>query len=143
MFQFHVHCFFTFAVSISTVGDLSSQQHKSYKCNNCDKVYRHQCSLWRHERYECGKPAMFQCPICSYRAKQKCNLIVHIYHVHRMKWSLQSVVSPYLRFKCLMSIWRNISDDLNLNFCLFSLHATFLARYESVSWNSIFEVNRY
>jgi rubrerythrin len=83
LFSFFVHCVLTFAVWMSAVGETSAQQQKPYKCNSCGKVYRHQCSLWRHGRYECGKPAMFQCPICSYRAKQKSNLIMHVYHVHR------------------------------------------------------------
>ncbi|XP_073978163.1 uncharacterized protein isoform X1 [Rhodnius prolixus] len=42
-----------------------------YQCRDCDKKYKYPAGLYTHRKYECGKEPQFQCPHCSYKAKQK------------------------------------------------------------------------
>lgn len=51
-------------------------------CDTCGRGYRWSTGLSRHKRLECGKEAQFQCPHCTYRAKQKVNLFAHIRRKH-------------------------------------------------------------
>ncbi|KAG8259265.1 hypothetical protein J6590_014734 [Homalodisca vitripennis] len=53
-----------------------------YKCLYCQRSYKHKHTLWRHQRYECGKEPQFACPHCPYKAKLKGNLSKHIYGQH-------------------------------------------------------------
>ncbi|KAK3915458.1 Longitudinals lacking protein, isoforms A/B/D/L [Frankliniella fusca] len=39
-----------------------------FHCKECGKQYRHKRSLASHQRFECGKSAQFQCPMCPQRA---------------------------------------------------------------------------
>lgn len=62
------------------VGDGSGEGHK---CSGCGKTYLWRSTLTRHRQYECGgKEPMHQCPHCSYRARQRGNLGVHIRKYH-------------------------------------------------------------
>ncbi|KAJ9593114.1 hypothetical protein L9F63_027645 [Diploptera punctata] len=61
----------------------ANNKDKPHQCNMCGKMYLRHRSLWRHKRYECGKPAMFKCPFCQYRAKQKIHVKQHVLHTHR------------------------------------------------------------
>ena len=57
-----------------------------YKCQDCGKQYRWKSTLNRHRLVECGgKEPLHQCPWCSYRAKQRGNLAVHIRKHHPEK----------------------------------------------------------
>lgn len=58
-------------------------QMEMYECNRCSRQYRHKAGWYQHRRYECGKEAQFQCPLCPYKAKQKQNLKSHIVCKHR------------------------------------------------------------
>ncbi|XP_014250606.1 zinc finger protein 333-like [Cimex lectularius] len=42
-----------------------------HTCPNCGKQYTYKSGLSQHMKYECGKEAMFQCPHCPHRSKQK------------------------------------------------------------------------
>lgn len=57
-----------------------------YYCNKCKKGYKRSRSLWRHEKYECGKEPQFICRVsgCTYRAKQKTQLKGHLLGYHKM-----------------------------------------------------------
>ena len=82
-FNMYVAAFIMFAVWTWTQDTSSTTDtNKLHQCNLCGKVYLIYRSLWRHKRYECGKPAMFQCPFCQYRAKQKIHLVKHIANLH-------------------------------------------------------------
>lgn len=50
------------------------------------KVYKHKPSLWRHKKFECGKEPQFTCSVagCTYGAKQKSKLKVHLLRYHKM-----------------------------------------------------------
>lgn len=54
-----------------------------YSCPNCGRAYRHNFTLRRHLKYECGKLPSFQCPFCPHRTKQKANLDAHILNRHQ------------------------------------------------------------
>lgn len=56
---------------------------KNFECRHCGKKYRWKSTLRRHENVECGgKEPAYQCPHCSYKAKQRGNLGVHIRKHH-------------------------------------------------------------
>lgn len=56
---------------------------KGFECRHCGKKYRWKSTLRRHENVECGgKEPAYQCPHCSYKAKQRGNLGVHIRKHH-------------------------------------------------------------
>lgn len=53
-----------------------------FRCSTCGKMYRHQPSLWKHRRYECGQVPRFACPLCPHRAKRKHHLVYHLQARH-------------------------------------------------------------
>lgn len=60
---------------------------RQFECRHCGKRYRWKSTLRRHENVECGgKAPAHQCPYCSYRAKQRGNLGVHIRKHHSSEW---------------------------------------------------------
>lgn len=60
---------------------------RQFECRHCGKKYRWKSTLRRHENVECGgKAPAHQCPYCSYRAKQRGNLGVHIRKHHNQEW---------------------------------------------------------
>lgn len=63
--------------------DLPEDGNKNFECRHCGKKYRWKSTLRRHENVECGgKEPAYQCPHCSYKAKQRGNLGVHIRKHH-------------------------------------------------------------
>lgn len=64
---------------------------KLYPCRHCGRKYRWKSTLRRHENDECGgKEPAYQCPYCSYKAKQRGNLGVHVRKHHSDKPKLES-----------------------------------------------------
>jgi hypothetical protein len=64
-------------------GGESDDGSRQYACQHCGKRYRWKSTLRRHESVECGgKEAAHQCPYCTYRAKQRGNLGVHVRKHH-------------------------------------------------------------
>lgn len=56
---------------------------KPFGCRHCGKMYRWKSTLRRHENVECGgKAPSYECPYCSYKAKQRGNLGVHVRKHH-------------------------------------------------------------
>lgn len=55
-----------------------------YSCPSCSKAYKHQPSLWKHRKFECGQEPQFACPMCPYRAKRKHHLESHVASRHRI-----------------------------------------------------------
>lgn len=65
----------------------SEEASRQFECRHCGKKYRWKSTLRRHENVECGgKAPAHQCPYCSYRAKQRGNLGVHIRKHHHDEW---------------------------------------------------------
>lgn len=68
-------------------GNSSDDASRQFECKHCGKKYRWKSTLRRHENVECGgKAPSHQCPYCSYKAKQRGNLGVHIRKHHNNEW---------------------------------------------------------
>lgn len=68
-------------------GSSSDDASRHFECRHCGKKYRWKSTLRRHENVECGgKAPSHQCPYCSYKAKQRGNLGVHIRKHHNQEW---------------------------------------------------------
>lgn len=66
-------------------------KEKMFACRHCGKRYRWKSTLRRHENDECGnKEPSHECPYCSYKAKQRGNLGVHVRKHHADKPKLES-----------------------------------------------------
>lgn len=57
-------------------------QNCLYKCPDCQRTYKHKCSLQAHRKYECGQDPQFSCPHCPFKAKTRSNLKAHIASKH-------------------------------------------------------------
>lgn len=72
--------------SVGSDKDTSSPDSKDFfSCQDCGRIYKLKSSLRNHRKWECGKEPQFQCPYCSYRAKQKMHVARHIERVHKDK----------------------------------------------------------
>lgn len=77
--------------SINCSEENSSQIDKPFGCRHCGKMYRWKSTLRRHENVECGgKAPSYECPYCSYKAKQRGNLGVHVRKHHPEMPQLES-----------------------------------------------------
>ena len=59
-----------------------SVRRPKYICN-CGRQYKVMGSLKHHKRYECGIPPIYQCSLCSYKAKRYYNLKRHTLSRHQ------------------------------------------------------------
>ncbi|CAH1964243.1 unnamed protein product [Acanthoscelides obtectus] len=79
-------------------------------CPNCGRAYKLKSSLRNHMKWECGKEPQFNCPYCSYKAKQKMHITRHIERMHKVidfsvvKHEMQENVKPN----------SNIPEDLDV-----------------------------
>ena len=80
------------SLSDSSLGPNDDRGEESkYVCRHCGKKYRWKSTLRRHENVECGgKEPCHPCPYCSYKAKQRGNLGVHVRKHHPDKPQLES-----------------------------------------------------
>lgn len=79
------------ALSDSSMGAQGDDSESKYVCRHCGKKYRWKSTLRRHENVECGgKEPCHPCPHCSYKAKQRGNLGVHVRKHHPDKPQLES-----------------------------------------------------
>lgn len=80
------------SLSDSSLGPNDDRGDESkYVCRHCGKKYRWKSTLRRHENVECGgKEPCHPCPYCSYKAKQRGNLGVHVRKHHPDKPQLES-----------------------------------------------------
>lgn len=69
-----------------------SKRDQKYGCNVCGRNYKYKQTLVHHQRFECGKEPMFQCPMCPHRAKQKSNLKTHMGLKHTAAMNIQGIV---------------------------------------------------
>lgn len=56
-----------------------------FNCSKCGRPYKTKYTLRRHERLECGLPALYKCRLCDYRAKHKHSVKQHFEGVHEKK----------------------------------------------------------
>lgn len=56
-----------------------------FRCHRCGRAYKTKYTCRRHERVECGLPAMYSCSLCNYRAKHKHSVKQHYDCVHKKK----------------------------------------------------------
>ncbi|XP_035728104.1 longitudinals lacking protein, isoforms A/B/D/L-like isoform X15 [Vespa mandarinia] len=66
-----------------TLSYFMNVRRKKYPCSKCLSTFVKKYDLDRHMKYECGQQPRFQCPYCSYRAKQRQNAYSHVRNVHR------------------------------------------------------------
>lgn len=109
-------------------------------CDTCGRGYRWSTGLSRHKRLECGKEAQFQCPHCTYRAKQKVNLFAHIRRKHPSDVSTN--VSPKLQLISPIYHLLNWQQYLNITqmyLCtsLINLGIAYKFVYSSVFWGHL------
>lgn len=52
-----------------------------YVCR-CGRTYKEDRYLRHHQRWECGKPPTFRCPLCEYQAKRNNSLKAHLKRIH-------------------------------------------------------------
>lgn len=67
----------------------------TFECMKCGRGYKYSASLHNHERNECNKLPRFQCPLCSYRSKQKGNLKTHMQKQHANEFT-EKLWEPYM-----------------------------------------------
>lgn len=60
-----------------------------YQCKSCLKFYKQRSGLYNHTKYDCGKEPSFPCTYCSYKAKHKANLKVHLSRKHHAELSIK------------------------------------------------------
>lgn len=77
---------FTVITLLRREGDLqeiiNQYQTDSFPCSTCGKMYRRSRSLWRHQKFECGKDPQFLCSSCPAKFYQKSNLKLHFVTKH-------------------------------------------------------------
>ncbi|KAF7386695.1 hypothetical protein HZH66_011147 [Vespula vulgaris] len=66
-----------------TLSSFMNVKMKKYPCPKCLSTFVKRHDLDRHLKYECGQAPRFQCPYCSYRAKQRQNAYSHVRKVHK------------------------------------------------------------
>ncbi|XP_060535629.1 zinc finger protein 2-like [Cylas formicarius] len=99
-----------------------------FHCLGCSRSYKHEASLRKHMKYECGKPPQFACHICrrkftqkdefccrschkSYKSKR--SLLRHAKYQCKQEPSFYCTDSPYSccdcgkSYKCRQSLWRH------------------------------------
>lgn len=65
--------------------NLILDRRRNINCDKCGKRYSLKATLQKHQKYECGTVAAFQCPFCPSKTKQKYNLMTHAKSVHPEK----------------------------------------------------------
>ncbi|XP_025834631.1 longitudinals lacking protein, isoforms A/B/D/L isoform X5 [Agrilus planipennis] len=60
-----------------------NESAEGFCCKDCGRTYKLKSSLRNHQKWECGKEPQFECPHCSYKAKQKMHMNRHIERMHK------------------------------------------------------------
>lgn len=87
----HCHAAAAAAVAAATINALhmlgATDEHGApvYRCHRCGRAYKTKYTCRRHERVECGLPALYSCSLCNYRAKHKHSVKQHFDCVHKKK----------------------------------------------------------
>lgn len=80
----------------------ATDEHGSplFRCHRCGRAYKTKYTCRRHERVECGLPAMYSCSLCNYRAKHKHSVKQHFDCVHKKKLTIIMKSDMWMR-----SVW--------------------------------------
>lgn len=87
----HQHAAAAAAMAAATINALhmlgATDEHGApvYRCHRCGRAYKTKYTCRRHERVECGLPALYSCSLCNYRAKHKHSVKQHFDCVHKKK----------------------------------------------------------
>lgn len=73
------------SLTAAALDDFGRSGEKAEECPRCGRRYKLKSSLRNHIKWECGKEPQFQCPFCSYRAKQKMHVVRHVERMHKEK----------------------------------------------------------
>ncbi|XP_070140124.1 longitudinals lacking protein, isoforms H/M/V isoform X17 [Drosophila kikkawai] len=68
--------------SVTSLNNVSRPSSSSHICPRCDKAYTYKKNLSRHLRYECGHLPTEKCRHCSYVARYKHSLNMHLKTQH-------------------------------------------------------------
>ncbi|KAK7573700.1 hypothetical protein V9T40_010891 [Parthenolecanium corni] len=52
--------------------------------NHCGRKYKHEGSLRKHLRFECGVEKQFRCVNCGKSFTQKAHLLSHLLNIHKI-----------------------------------------------------------
>nr|CAH7735840.1 unnamed protein product [Callosobruchus chinensis] len=89
-------------------------------CPKCGRAYKLKSSLRNHMKWECGKEPQFNCPYCSYKAKQKMHITRHIERMHKVidfsvvKQEMQENLKPNLNVPQDLAIKRELQDKTEM-----------------------------
>ncbi|XP_018574269.1 zinc finger protein 493-like [Anoplophora glabripennis] len=115
---------------------MSTGEKAHHRCVQCNRLYKHKASLYKHVKFECGKNPLFACdyPGCAFTCKLKGNLTKH---TKRHKNSLQS---DEHRYQCdpLLSVTR-IESEAGATICTYPVISSIdsLAAEEEKSGNTV------
>lgn len=94
-----------------------------YLCPQCNNPYKYRKNLYRHVRWECGKPAQFHCDKCAFTCKRKDHLEKHgcgkdvyltcFFCKYRSKW--RSDLKKHVLQKHLQKIEKAVMKWWNMN----------------------------
>lgn len=62
--------------------EMNELTKQMFHCN-CGRSYQHNRSLWRHQKFECGKDPQYTCSICGAKFKHKNHFKVHYFLKHK------------------------------------------------------------
>lgn len=82
---FFLHLLFTIVFSAARFWEPFISSSPIFNCSKCGRPYKTKYTLRRHERLECGLPALYKCRLCDYRAKHKHSVKQHFEGVHEKK----------------------------------------------------------
>lgn len=72
----------TAKTQLNSSGGKNSVLTEIFMCPNCTKTYRLKHSLTRHIKLECGKDPQYRCNECNRKFKHKYDLKVHLRSIH-------------------------------------------------------------
>ncbi|XP_050535146.1 GDNF-inducible zinc finger protein 1-like [Daktulosphaira vitifoliae] len=84
-----------------------------YCPNNCGHNYKRKGHMMFHFRFECGKPPLFRCTMCSRKFHQKSSLKTHVVSVHKMLFNNSEIGD---RFMCPNGCGRHYKHKTHMSY---------------------------
>ena len=74
--------------------------------NNCGRKYKHDCSLRKHVKFECGVEKQFRCPVCAKMFARKDQLQRHMLTNHQiLPWNNCGMCMNHF-FRAIVGSWK-------------------------------------